>query len=127
MSVERKKVELKPINKLEPKKRIPLPETVIEEIPTEVPTLEEEVIQKEVVKKVKSSPKQNMEIVIDDEQKEVRQRAKPSDNKYVRLCMEAKSEERKEFNDKVKNGELKMAFYSVEGDNGYHYYLVMKK
>ena len=123
MSVERKKVELKPINKLEPKKRIPLPETVIEE----VPTLEEEVIQKEVVKKVKSSPKQNMEIVIDDEQKEVRQRAKPSDNKYVRLCMEAKSEERKEFNDKVKNGELKMAFYSVEGDKGYHYYQVMKK
>jgi hypothetical protein len=121
MSVERKKAELKPINKLEPKKRVSLPEKVIEDKLIEVPIQEEK-----VVKKAKPSPKQNMEIVIDDEQ-EVRQRAKPSDNKYVRLCMEAKSEERKEFNDKVRSGELKMAFYSVEGDKGYHYYLVMKK
>lgn len=127
MSVERKKVELKPINKLEPKKRIPLPETVIEEIPTEVPTLKEKVIQKEIVKNVKSSPKQQTQIVIDDEEKEVRQRAKPSDNKYVRLCMEANSEERKEFSDKVKNGELKLAFYATEGEKSYHFYLVLKK
>lgn len=121
MSIERKKVELKPINKLEPKKRIPLPEKVIDDIPTEV------IIQKKFIKNVKPSSKQETKNVIGDEQKEVKQRAKPSDNKYVRLCMEANSEERKEFSDKVKNGELKLAFYAIESDKGYHYYLVLKK
>lgn len=109
MSGERKKATLKPITKLEPKKRDSLPEK-----------------PKEVVKKVLEVKKAEPIITV-EEPKEVKQRAKPSENKYIRLAIDAKGEERKVFSDKVKNGEIKLAHYATDGDKGYHYYLVFKK
>jgi len=97
MAIERKKVKLKEIPKVEPKKREkPMPELN--------PISEPETVQ---------------------EQK--KPRAKPSQNKYIRLALDAKIEERKEFSDKVKNGELSLAYYATDGDKGYHYYLVINK
>lgn len=100
MAQERKKAEPKPIVKLEPKKRV---QTVAEEKPK---------------KEVKPEPKV-------EEQTEAK--VKKSENKYVRISLEAKADERSSFIEKVKTGELKYAFYATDGDKGYHYYLVTKK
>jgi len=54
-------------------------------------------------------------------------KVKKSENKYERICTEAKAEERTKFYEKVKNDELKYAFYATDGDKGYHHYLVIKK
>ena len=53
-------------------------------------------------------------------------RAKRSENKYIRLGMDAKMEERKAFSERVQKGELKLAYYATDSDVGYHYYLVIK-
>jgi hypothetical protein len=93
MSTERKKAELKPITKLEPKQRVKA-----QTVPTQEPIIEEE------------KPK-----------------IKRAENKYVRLALDANQEERSEFSLKVKNGEIRLAYYATESDKGYHYYLVIKK
>jgi hypothetical protein len=54
-------------------------------------------------------------------------KTKKSENKYVRIALDAKQEERNEFSQKVNNGELKYAYYATDNDKGYHYYLVIKK
>jgi glycerophosphoryl diester phosphodiesterase len=54
-------------------------------------------------------------------------KVKRSENKYVKVALDAKAEERNEFVQKVKNGELKYAYYATDNDKGYHYYLVIKK
>ncbi len=108
MSNERKKAEPKPIVKVEPKKRESKP--VVE---TVKPT------PKKVVK-----PEPKVEVKA-EEQTEAK--VKRSENKYVRVALDAKAEERNEFSQKVKNGELKYAYYATDNDKGYHYYLVIKK
>jgi len=104
MAQERKKAEPKPIVKLEPKKRV---QTAVEEKPK---------------KEVKVEP--IVEPIV-EEQSEAK--VKRSENKYVRLSLEAKADEKFPFLEKVKSGELKYAFYAIDGDKGYHYYLVTKK
>jgi hypothetical protein len=111
MSAERKKVDPKPINKVEPKKRVE-PKQV--EKPT--PKKREETVEQTTPKKMVIPSKTS------DEPK-----TKKSENKYVRIALDAKQEERNEFSQKVKNGELKYAYYATDNDKGYHYYLVIKK
>lgn len=107
MSDERKKVEPKPIVKAEPKKR-------------EV-SVKKEVVKVEPKKPVvKETPKP-------EEPKPEEPKPKKSENKYVRLALDAKGDERNEIVEKVKRGELKLAFYATDNDKGYHYYLVIKK
>lgn len=93
MDTERKKTELKPITKLEPKQRgenqtLPISNLIVEE---EKPSV------------------------------------KRSENKYVRIALDAKGEERSEFSAKVKIGEIKYAYYATDGDKEYHYYKILKK
>ena len=113
MSAERKKADKKPVPKVEPKKRVePTPVPKVEpkkrgEVKPVVPLIE---------KKVSAS------FIVDDEPK-----TKRSENKYVRIAYDAKPEEKKEFNEKVQKGELKLACYAVDGDKAYYYYLVTKK
>jgi len=97
MAQERKKAEPKPIVKLEPKKRV-------QQTPIVEPTKTEDKVEETSEPKVKKSK-----------------------NKYVRISTEAQSDERSKFAEKVKNGEIKHAFYATDGDKGYHYYLVIKK
>ena len=51
---------------------------------------------------------------------------KRSENKYIRLALGANMEDRKAFSERIQKGELKLAFYAVDGDVGYHYYLVLR-
>jgi len=102
MSNERKKAQPKPIVKAEPKKR-------------EVP------VKNEVVKVEPKKP------VVKETPKPEEPKPKKSENKYVRLALDAKGDERNEIVEKVKRGELKLAFYATDNDKGYHYYLVIKK
>lgn len=51
----------------------------------------------------------------------------PEENNYERLKVEGDSIKRKEFEQKVKDGELKWAFCAIDNDKLYHYYLKAKK
>ena len=124
MSAKRKKVGKKEIPKVEPKKRAE---------PKVVPKVE---LKKrpQVETKVKVEPK--TKVVAKVETKKVAEiptnettepKAKRSENKYVRIALDAKAEEKKKFSEKVQKGELKLACYAIDGDKGYHYYLVIKK
>ena len=117
MSEERKKAAPKPVAKVEPKKRVET--NVVEEVkPT--PKVEPKVVAEVKVKPVE--PK----IVLDtNDTTEVK--VKRAENKYVRIALDAKPEERVEFTSKVKSGELKYAYYATDSDKGYHYYIVLKK
>ena len=99
MSEERKKVEKKPVIQVEPKKRV-------EPVPT-------------VVEKTKVEPKEKVEVKAEP-------KTKRSENKYIRLALDAKMEERKAISERIQKGELKLAFYATDSDVGYHYYLVIK-
>ena len=102
MSTERKKSELKPIVKLEPKQRInpksaPSPKPIAKVVDKPIEVVEEEKLK-----------------------------VKRAENKYVRISLDAKQDERADITNKVKNGELKWAFYATDGDKGYHHYQILK-
>jgi hypothetical protein len=50
-----------------------------------------------------------------------------SEDKYIRIVMGAKPEERKEITDKLAKGEIVFGYYGIDGDDGYHYYRIIKK
>ncbi len=110
MSDERKKVEPKPIVKVEPKRR------VLNSVIETVKQTPKKLVTSEVEKRVEPKSEEQTE-----------PKTKRSENKYVRLALDAKVEERNEYTQKVKNGELKYAHYATDNDKGYHYYLVTKK
>lgn len=51
----------------------------------------------------------------------------PEENNYERFKIEGDSIKRKEFEQRVKDGELKWAFCAIDNDKLYHYYLKAKK
>ena len=134
MSEERKKAQPKPVVKTEPKKRVETqPVAKVEPKKRVVPKAVEEVKPIVEAKKkaepkpvVKPQPVVEPKIVLNTEEKS-ESRAKRAENKYVRIAMDAKAEERNQFTTRVKNGELKFAYYATDSDKGYHYYLVLKK
>ena len=99
MSEERKKAQAKPVAKVVPKKREPEPQKVI----TEVKKIEININEVEDIK------------------------TKRAENKYIKLAVEAKQDERLQFTSRVKSGEIKFAYVSLEGDKYYHYYQLLKK
>ena len=99
MSDKRKKVEKKPVIKVAQKKKV-----------------EAKPIGKVVPKKrpdpVPEPPKEK----------------KPkSEDKYVRLAADAKQEEFNAMSERVKNGEVKWAYYAFDTTKGYHHYIVLPK
>jgi hypothetical protein len=94
MSTERKKAELKPIVKLEPKQRV----------------------------NPKSAPSLKPIEIVEEEKPKI----KRAENKYVRISLDAKQDERADIINKVKNGVIKWAFYATDGDKGYHHYIILK-
>lgn len=97
MAKERKKAKSKPVPTIEPKKRQ-------HPLPELNPIIE--IIPEPEIKKT---------------------RAKPSDDVYVKIAMGGSADEHRKINDGVQNGELTLAYYTVENDKGYHYYLKTKK
>lgn len=95
MSNERKRVKVKPVKKLQPKKR--------EEAPTKKKT--KPVVEVEVEKPKEKKPK--------------------GEDKYIRIPTTAKSDEFRAMSERVQLGEVKWAYYATDGDKGYHHYLVI--
>ena len=123
MSEERKKAAPKPVAKVEPKKRVE-PKVVEEVKPT--PKVEpKKKVEPKVVAEVKVKPVEPKIVLDTNDTTEVK--VKRAENKYVRIALDAKPEERVEFTSKVKSGELKYAYYATDNDKGYHYYIVLKK
>lgn len=48
------------------------------------------------------------------------------EDKYVRLAEDAKQEKFNEMGRKITEGLVEWSFYGVDGDKGYHYYLVLE-
>jgi hypothetical protein len=47
-------------------------------------------------------------------------------NKLIKVLSGSGKENFKELYDRIKSGELKWAYYSVDNGKGYHYYLKIK-
>jgi hypothetical protein len=63
-------------------------------------------------------------VVVETTNKEEKKRK--IDFKTLRVASNADIEERKQISDRVQKGELSLAYYAVDGDNGYHYYYINK-
>jgi len=100
MSEERKKIVLKPIGVITPKKRVE---------------------NKVVPIKKDDTVKDNPEVI-----KDVVETTK-STLKFVKVYDGTKQEQRKEIGDRVMKGELKWHHYIFDGDKGCHNYLILKK
>ena len=148
MSQERKRVEKAPIAKPTPKKR---EEPKVEEKPEEV-IPEVEVIEKPKAKPKpipKVEPKKRGEVkvvevkkpklVVKAEIKEEdlinpeiamaeyrRARAKPSNDKYVKYASSEYLKNKLIISEKVQKNEMKFAYFAIDGDEFYHYYILTK-
>ena len=47
-------------------------------------------------------------------------------DKYIRIAHDASMDERKQFASRVEKGEITLAYYAIDNDKGYHYYIVNK-
>lgn len=122
MSEERKKAQPKPVVKVEPKKRVEAKPVAKVEPKKRV---EPKVVVEEVKPIVKAKPVEPKIELDTNDTTEVK--VKRAENKYIRIALDAKAEERSEFSAKVKSGEIKYAYYATDNDKGYHYYIVLKK
>ena len=142
MAIERKKAEGKPVVAIEPKKRErPIevkPEVkVVEPVkakvaPKPVPKVESKkrVEPKPVVKvpaiptikKITEDEPVNPELVMESK----RVRAKPSDDKYIRFACSEYKDNFKVISERVQKNEIKFAYFAIDGDDFYHYYILIK-
>ena len=150
MSQERKRVEKAPIAKPTPKKR---EQPKIEEKPIEVipevkvvekpkakpkPVPKVEPKKREEVKVVKVE-KPKAKVVVKPEIKEEdlinpevamadykRARAKPSNDKYVRYASSEYTKNKAIISEKLLKNEMKFAYFAIDGDDFYHYYILTK-
>ena len=120
MSQERKRVEKAPIAKPTPKKR----EQPIEIVP-EVKVVEKPKPKAKLVVKpeIKEEDLMNPEIAMADYK---RARAKPSNDKYVRYASSEYLKNKAIISEKLLKNEMKFAYFSIDGDDFYHYYILTK-
>ncbi len=50
-----------------------------------------------------------------------------NENKFERHKAFGDLIKKSEISEKVKNGQLKWSFYAIDGENGYHYYRILRK
>ena len=130
MSQERKRVEKAPIAKPTPKKREEpkLEEKPIEVIPevVEKPKAKPKPVPKAEPKKreeIKESDLINPELAIGETK---RVRAKASDDKYVRYASSEYLKNKLTISEKIQKNEMKFAYFAIDGDDFYHYYILTK-
>jgi hypothetical protein len=80
-----------------------------------------------VVKKTTRKTKSEVIPEVKPIEKKVDDKKIPSDNRFERHKAFGYLPKRTEVIEKVKQGLLRWAFYAVDNDNGYHYYLKIKK
>lgn len=103
-------------------------------------TPKEVVVPKEEVKVVKATPKKsiltnNPTTVTREDRNPIRladrigpsKGKKFSDSSYDRISEKAGIEKFKEMSQKIQNGTHQWAFFAIDGDIGYHYYLKINK
>ena len=49
-----------------------------------------------------------------------------SEDKFIRIAEDAKSEDFKALGDRVQKGEIKWNHYAVDGNKSYHHYQIIK-
>lgn len=49
-----------------------------------------------------------------------------SDDKYIRISEKAKIDKFKEMSQKIQDGLVQWAYYAIDGEIGYHHYLILK-
>ena len=148
MSQERKRVEKAPIAKPTPKKReepkleekpievipevIEKPKTKPKPLPKVEPKKREEVKVVEVAKpktklvvkpEIKEEDLVNPEIAMADYR---RARAKPSNDKYVKYASSEYVKNKLIISEKIQKNEMKFAYFAIDGDEFYHYYILTK-
>jgi hypothetical protein len=74
------------------------------------------------VRSVTEEPTKNIEV-----QPKVVDKKSTSDSRFERHKASGDLPKRAEISEKVKQGLLRWAFYGIENDNGYQYYLKIKK
>lgn len=120
IKVEEVKVEVKPVKaRVDPKPK-----------QKEIPKKEEKVKAAEVIKTpvkqklvVKAVELISEDLVVPEAK---RTRTKASDDKYIRFSEKNYSESSKIVSDRLQKGEIKYAYYAIDGDEGYHYFLINK-
>lgn len=122
MGIERKKAVPKEIVRVEPKKRVETKAPIIVEPKKRVESTPVVIIEPKIEVKVEIKKEPILE-----EQKVKRSKNRPADGTYVRIALDAKAEERKILNERVLKGELKSAYFAVDGNKSYHYYLEIQK
>lgn len=109
--IEKQKTKPKPIPKLEPKKRGEIKEVEVKK-------------QKLIIKpQIKEEDLINPEIAMVEYK---RVRSKPSDDKYVRYASSEYLTNKLIISEKVQKNEMKFAYFAIDGDDFYHYYILTK-
>jgi hypothetical protein len=104
-------VEKAPIAKPTPKKR------------EEVKVAEVEKPKVVVKPEIKTEDLMNPEIAMADYK---RVRTKPSNDKYVRYASSEYLKDKLTISEKIQKNEMKFAYFAVDGDEFYHYYILTK-
>lgn len=132
---EPKKRVRKPIAKPEPVKEVkPIvkkaPKPVVKKVEVVVPVkkltkkqIEKQIEQEKVdVSVPQVAPKRSDNFIMDSTPS-----TKRSEDKYLRIATNAPMDERKIMSDKVAKNEVSLSHYAIDGELGFHYYLVIKK
>ena len=123
MSEERKRIPKAPIAKPTPRARVEakVPEKPIKKVEVKTPVTKGKT--KLVVK-----PEVKIEEIINPEVAPIEiKRKKPSDDKYVRFASSEFKNNHKTITDRVIKEEIKFAYFAVDGEEFYYYYLIIKK
>lgn len=129
MSQERKKVEIKPVAKPEPVKR-ERPQPKIEDKPkVAAKVVKTKVVKPDVaVNKVDNLRKNAVEEIEDLEAaKEIKKIRPKNDDKYVRYSSKDYQSNKVIISEKILKDEMKFAYFAIDGDDFYHYYILTKK
>lgn len=132
MSQERKKVEIKPVAKPEPVKR-ERPQPKIEDKPKVVASAKvvktKAVVKPDVaVNKTANLRKDAVEEIEDLEAaKEIKKIRPKNDDKYVRYSSKDYQSNKVIISEKILKDEMKFAYFAIDGDDFYHYYILTKK
>lgn len=123
IKVEPIKAKVRPIIKTAPKKIVKKVE-VIAPVKKLTPKQIEKQIEREKADTSvpQVAPKKNDNFIMDSTPS-----IKRSEDKYLRVASNATMEERKLMADKVNKNEVSLSHYAIDGELGFHYYLVIKK
>lgn len=125
--IEEPKVE--PVTKVKPIPKAPR-KTVLKPEPPKAPVkkltkkqIEKQIEQEKVdVSVPQVAPKKTENFIMDSIPS-----TKRSEDKYIRIATNAPMDERKVIADKVTKNEVSLSHYAIDGELGFHYYLVIKK